>query len=156
MDDERIIKLREALAGLGIIRVYVDAHGRVRAVFANGDEYTASGIAEWPADAAPRAEAAEKRLYTVEVGNEVVVLARSADEAEHIVRMNMREVLEQAELLNRPCEMAHMPDGWDETSLPYGGDYTDHTDRTVGDLIEAGAAPRYSLHLKQLRREAGE
>lgn len=82
-----------------------------------------------------------RRLYTVTLAcPEIVVLAEDEADALRVAS----EVILTGEWMEDPeptdaGELTYLADGWDEESLPYGGD----RDETIGELIEQGAAPGY-------------
>lgn len=81
-----------------------------------------------------------KRLWVVQVTADVVVLAENEAEAVYAAR----EAERSGEVDPEPAsavEMSWLPDGWDLDCLPFGGN---DDEQTLGKLIEAGAAPRYT------------
>jgi hypothetical protein len=75
-----------------------------------------------------------KKLWTVEVTNEIVVLAESREDAE-------REARKVSRLDMTPdyfaSEMLSIPSGWHDEDVPYG----EH-EKTIDECIADGCAPR--------------
>lgn len=77
-----------------------------------------------------------KQLFIVEISAETVVLAENEQEAMEIAEGYAMDLTFEA---HRPERLTALPDGWDEDSLPYGDD----SDKTIGQWIDEGAAPKY-------------
>ena len=77
-----------------------------------------------------------KKLYTVTVETEIVVLADSPEDAEYDAEHWARE----GDFDVFAKEMAYLPDGWELGCLAYS---SESDDRTIGKLIEEGYAPEY-------------
>lgn len=83
-----------------------------------------------------------KKLYTVDIEIETVVVADSQEEAEALAM----EALQDIDTLGYWTEalpLRVLPDGWDGTSIPFGHHEKEDPDRTVDQWAEAGAAPEY-------------
>lgn len=79
----------------------------------------------------------ETKLYVVTFAMDMVVAATSEEEAEAIARRE--QFFETANLdIDETREMTHLPGQWELDALVYG-----KPERTVGEWIEAGAAPAY-------------
>ena len=85
-----------------------------------------------------------KKLYVVSTELEVIVFAESKDEAERVAsRLQSYDIL-QGDLGWAAQEMCWLPADWDLDCNPFG-----ESDSTIGELIEAGAAPAYAAMLKR-------
>jgi hypothetical protein len=97
----------------------------------------------------------ERRLYVVTVESEVLVVARNREEAEKLAQ---DESFDFDGPDYHASEMTYMPAVWDKDCLPYGLRDEKEPDRTVGEWIEAGAAPAYKslaeMRERQERRAA--
>lgn len=79
-----------------------------------------------------------RKLFLVTYATEVVVLAENESQARSIAR----ECVAGRDLHLEPLEaqpLDVLPSSWDESCLPYGDD----SDKTIGQWIEDGAAPKY-------------
>jgi hypothetical protein len=85
-----------------------------------------------------------KRLFTVTVETDLVVLACDEQEAEDIAMEALDHVADD-EWNVCPSPMTYLPAGWDESCIPFGEGAEEDPDRTVGKWIELGAAPEYAL-----------
>lgn len=94
-------------------------------------------------------DASSKRLFTVTIETEIVVLAEDADEAEEIA-IDAIDGLDSDAWDSHAMPMATLPAGWEGDAIPYGPGVEDDPDRTVGQWIEQGAAPEYAKLLKRL------
>ena len=81
------------------------------------------------------------RLYTVTVETEVVVLASSESEAEYEARYAVRHDVDDLDAFAKP--MRYMPGEWDRDAIPFGERDPAAPDRTIGQWIDAGAAPEF-------------
>lgn len=77
-----------------------------------------------------------KKLYTVTVESEIVVLADSPEDAEY----NAERWAREDSFDSFAKEMTHLPNDWDLESIPYNN-YNE--DKTIKMLIEEGCAPEY-------------
>jgi hypothetical protein len=102
----------------------------------------------------------KRRLYVVSVEAETIVLATSPEEARKFAAKDAEFTFYPEDFIAR--EMTHMPADWDEGALPYGLRDEADPDRTVGQWIEAGAAPTYktlrenALRQQRKKRPEGE
>ncbi len=85
-----------------------------------------------------------KRLFTVTIETDLVVLARDADEAEGIAMDALNHVARD-EWSACPSPMTYLPGDWDTDCIPFGDGVPEEPDRTIGKWIEFGAAPEYAL-----------
>jgi hypothetical protein len=98
-----------------------------------------------------------KKLYVVGAEIEALVLAESREEAEKIISGERLHDITSGGLDWHAREMLWIPGDWDEECMPFGtqeqGD-----EKTVGELIKAGAAPAYAeqLAMTKHRREREE
>jgi hypothetical protein len=76
-----------------------------------------------------------KKLWTVEVSSEVVVLAETRDEAEKEARKLSGLDTGDSEYTAR--EMTSIPCGWEGDCVPYGYD----VEKTIDECIAEGLAP---------------
>jgi hypothetical protein len=81
------------------------------------------------------------QLYTVTVETEVVVLASSESEAEYEARYAVRHDVDDLDAYAKP--MRYMPGEWDRDAIPFGERDPADPNRTIGEWIDAGAAPEY-------------
>jgi len=88
-------------------------------------------------------DASLKRLFTVTIENEIVVLAENKEEAEEIAQDSLGD-LDSHSWDAHATPMATLPAGWEADAIPYGPGVKDEPDRTVGTWIERGAAPEYT------------
>ena len=86
-----------------------------------------------------------KKLFVVTAEIEVIVLAESREEAEKITNEQRLHDVAQGELGWHAQEMTWIPADWDISCLPFSDDQ--HDCQTIGELIDAGAAPTYSTLL---------
>jgi len=89
-----------------------------------------------------------RRLYTVTLSLELVVIAETEADAQRVAL----DVVTSGECMEEPeptdaAELSYLPGGYDLDCLPYGGD----RDETIGELIEQGAAPGYSARMRAAR-----
>lgn len=90
-----------------------------------------------------------KQLFTVVIETEVIVLAESADKARRIAQDAMRVDIDASTFDYVAVPMNGVPGGWDSSCLPYGS-----ADKSLGDLIDDGAAPTYTKTLEALKTAA--
>lgn len=90
-----------------------------------------------------------KRLFTVAIETEIVVLAESSSEAELLARESMRD-LDSDQWSRMASPMTHLPAGWEGEAIPYGPGESEDPDRTIDEWIERGAAPKYTEILQKL------
>jgi hypothetical protein len=81
----------------------------------------------------------EKKLFVVTIETEVVVLAEDESQAEEEAQRHVRGEIDEWDF--RAAPMSFMPAGWDEDCFPF--QQNDQPDRTVGEWIDLGAAPKY-------------
>lgn len=79
-----------------------------------------------------------KQLYVVELLQELVVVAESKQEAEALARDADYDTPSVS-----ATELCFLPADWDLDCIPWGEQDDSNPDRTVGEWIELGAAPRY-------------
>lgn len=84
----------------------------------------------------------EKRLFTVTLEMEIVVVAESERDAEEGARDAIKE-LDSYEFLTRAQPMRRLPSAWTLKALPWGDRDEDNPDRTVGQWVDLGAAPDF-------------
>jgi hypothetical protein len=84
-----------------------------------------------------------KKLFTVHVETTLVVVAESDAQALVIAEDVAR--IEGAEVGLFPAALTSMPADWDKGCIPFGAEDEDEDDddRTIGQWIEAGAAPEF-------------
>lgn len=82
-----------------------------------------------------------KKLYVVSIQTEVLILASSPVEAQHLAEHEREIEWDAADY--HASEMTHLPGGWDESCIPFGYQDKESPDRTVGEWIAKGAAPTY-------------
>jgi len=92
----------------------------------------------------------ERRLYIVTVETEVLVVARSRQEA---VELAQSESIDFDDSDYHAVEMTYMPGAWDKECMPYGLRDEDDPDRSVEGWIEAGAAPVYRQLLETRKKK---
>lgn len=80
-----------------------------------------------------------KKLYTVTVETELVVLADSPEDAEY----NAEHWAREGDFDVFAKEMTYLPNGWEPEALPYGKFDDDTPEKTIEQLIEEGCAPEY-------------
>lgn len=85
-----------------------------------------------------------KRLYVVTLSMEVVVVAEGPSEASRIAEV---ADIDFHSWDGDAVEMRHLPGDWDLDCIPFGDA---DPERTVGQWIEAGAAPAYVDPTKKL------
>lgn len=94
------------------------------------------------------------KLYTVRIEREFVFASTAAtladvqDEAELALlrgQIDTDEVDDDVEVR----DLSYLPVGYDKDSIPYGDAVEDDT--TIGELIDAGAAPQYTLAQERLK-----
>ena len=85
-----------------------------------------------------------KKLYTVTVESEIVVLADTPEKAEYDAERWAKE--ESFDVFAR--EMTHLSGGWELESVPYG---SNTQDKTIKELIEDGCAPEYVKMKEKLK-----
>jgi len=78
-----------------------------------------------------------KKLYTVTVETELVVLADSPEDAEYDAEHWARE----GDFDVFAKEMTYLPNGWEPKCIPYGENNQDT--RNIEELIKEGCAPEY-------------
>lgn len=93
------------------------------------------------------APAPELKLFHATLAVEVVVLATSAEAAMQIAEDEARK---HSADVGGIVEMDCIPEGWDEECIPLGHCDPAAPDRTLGQWIEAGAAPKYLELLRRL------
>lgn len=94
-----------------------------------------------------------KKLFVVSIETEVVVLADDEREAE---REAERIPLGDCTVDYHAAPMAFMPADWDETAIPFGK--TGESERTIGEWVKLGAAPKYvelNERLLRAKRQLG-
>ncbi len=89
---------------------------------------------------APKVEAKAKKLYTVTISAEVVVVAEDSNEAREVAEEAIHELYDW-DLDDRP--LRYLPNGWELDAIPFGESPKDDPDRTIGKWIEAGAGEEY-------------
>jgi hypothetical protein len=88
----------------------------------------------------------DKKLFVVTITTEIIVVADSESDAEHLARYE--KDIEWADVDYSACPMRHMPGEWDGDSIPFGDRLEEEPDRTVNAWIERGAAPEYKVRTK--------
>lgn len=91
-----------------------------------------------------------KRLFTVTIEADIVVLARDEDEATDIAIETLSH-LDDEEWNVSPSRMTYLPGDWDADCIPFGDGVPEDPDRTVGEWIELGAAPEYTATRDKLK-----
>ena len=83
-----------------------------------------------------------KKLFTVRVWNEVVVVAEDEHDAQSIAISSLRDV-DASSFGAHASPMQRLPEDWEPSVLPFGNDYKTERDRTIQNWIDIGAAPEY-------------
>lgn len=92
-----------------------------------------------------------KRLFTVTIETEILVVAESEAEAAKIAESDVEVEWHDSDYIARP--MDHMPTGWDDKCIPFGDRLEEDPDRTVGKWMEAGAAPEFAQRRRVIEIE---
>ena|SRR5271154_5788206 len=95
-----------------------------------------------------------KKLFIVSIQNEIIVLADSLHEAAQLAKFESDIEMDKADYFASP--MNHFPGDWDAKCIPFGDRADEAPDRTVGEWIEAGAAPEYVANRKSLVKKIEE
>ena len=92
----------------------------------------------------------DKKLWTVTMQTEVVVVAENEFEAEESAQAALREGdLDHSSVVQG---MSYIPSGWNKNSIPWGDRSEEDPDRTLGQWIELGAAPEYQKSLAEAKK----
>ncbi len=91
-----------------------------------------------------------KRLYTVQIVTEVIVIAESCVHAE---REAAKIDLGDLHLSFRGASMSAFPAQWNGDDIPYGQEDPNDPDRTVDEWIERGAAPLITAFRQRMRED---
>ena len=95
-----------------------------------------------------------KKLFTVQVTYEIIVVASDAAAAErhataeHVVDFGEPDVL--------AVPMSFLPADWDEDSIPFGDSDPAEPDRTIDGWMKLGAAPDYEALRKKFGKSGSE
>jgi hypothetical protein len=89
-----------------------------------------------------------KKLYTVTIEAEIVVVADDAAEAEEAAHDAMSD-LSSYDYDISATPMRFLPSGWEMNAIPYGENADDDPDRTVDGWIRAGAGEEYLASRKR-------
>jgi len=84
----------------------------------------------------------KRKLYTVTIETEIVVLAIDENAAEEAAEGAMHE-LSSYDYSIMASPMRYLPGDWDLDALPYEDDNGDGAELSIGDLVKLGAAPKY-------------
>ena len=79
-----------------------------------------------------------KKLYTVKLETEIVVVAESMIEAEDIGRASIHELGPDEIALATASLLRSLPGQWDENCCPYGDGH-----KSIKTLVSEGAASEY-------------
>lgn len=82
----------------------------------------------------------QKRLYTVTISQEIVVVAEDSNEAREVAEDAISDLYDW-DIDDRP--LRHLPGGWGLEAIPFGESPADDPDRTIAKWIEAGAGEEY-------------
>jgi hypothetical protein len=93
----------------------------------------------------------DKRLFTVSIEAEVVVLAESQEQAEEIAQKAAGTIDGDQWEASPASPMTCMPGGWDGECIPFGDGDPQEPDRTIAQWIERGAAPAYTELFSKLK-----
>lgn len=91
-------------------------------------------------EAAPSTES--KKLYTVTITAEVVVVAESAEAAKEAAE-DARHAGDVEDFDFNAQPLRYLPGSWDGDCIPFGEPDKDDPDRDIEGWINAGAAPEY-------------
>jgi len=95
----------------------------------------------------------QKKLFTVTIETEIVVVASDNDEAEKVAKEAFRSRdIGSEEYDFRPREMKFLPSGWDLNAIPFGEREASDPDRTIQGWIDAGAGVFYLEERERLRK----
>ena len=89
-----------------------------------------------------------KRLFTVQVTFEIVVVADDTASAKRHAAAESIADFGPPEISVVP--LCYLPADWDEDSIPFGDEDSSEPDRTVGGWMMLGAAPDYDALAKKL------
>jgi hypothetical protein len=95
-------------------------------------------------------EPSKKRLFTVQIVHEIVVVADDASSAEK--RMLVESINDFGPPEISAVPLCCLPADWDEDSIPFGDEDPSEPDRTVGGWMKLGAAPDYEALRAKLAR----
>jgi hypothetical protein len=87
-----------------------------------------------------------KQLFVVTVTTETVVLAEDMHEAEALARDDLNDIMFDGggpDVMASP--MTYYPGDMDEGCIPYGHRDDEDPDRTIGEWVDRGAAPKMSV-----------
>jgi hypothetical protein len=87
-----------------------------------------------------------RRLFTVVIQTEIIVLAGDETHAEIVAKQIVEDEwparnLRESSFKFQAQPMSHLPVGWDENEFPEDNTL-EEPERTIRELIERGAAPR--------------
>ena len=83
-----------------------------------------------------------KKLFTVSIWNEVVVVAEDEHDAQSIAIGSLRDV-DASSFGVHASPMQRLPEDWEPSALPFGNDHNAERDLTIQNWIDIGAAPGY-------------
>lgn len=83
-----------------------------------------------------------KKLFTVRLWNEVVVVAEDENDAQSVAISALRSE-GMSSFGAHAAPMRRFPEDWEPSTIPYGNDGKAECDRTIQKWIDAGAAPEY-------------
>jgi hypothetical protein len=86
----------------------------------------------------------EKKLFTVRVWNEIVVVAEDEDDAQSVAISSLRDVGTDGYSAHA-SPMRYLPARWEPNAIPYGDGDKAECDCTIRQWIELGAAPEYRV-----------
>jgi hypothetical protein len=79
-----------------------------------------------------------KKLYTVKLETEIVVVADSIDDAKSVGQQRASSLGSDEIVAIAAHPIRKLPPGWDEGCHPYGDDH-----KSIKALVSEGAAPEY-------------
>jgi len=91
-----------------------------------------------------------KKLYTVTIEAEVVVVAESPEEAQE----EAEQAVIDTELHFHAVPMHSLPAGWSRESIPFGVGVDEDEDRTTQGWIDVGAAPEFTRLNAEMKARA--
>jgi hypothetical protein len=87
-----------------------------------------------------------KKLFTVRIWNEVVVVAEDEHDAQSIAISSLRDIGSDG-FGAHASPMKRFPEDWEPSAIPFGNDHKTGRDLTIQNWIDIGAAPEYKAKL---------
>jgi hypothetical protein len=98
---------------------------------------------------------AEKKLWTVTIEQEIVVVAENEADAEEAARDALGRHDVEPEV-SHARQMSHLPCDWDLKAIPFGEGNDAEPDRNIEGWIKLGAAPEYEKQTAFLAKKRAE